>query len=217
MSEVAAFDPERLVRVLGRHRVRYVLIGALAARLQGFPRVTAAADITPDRARENLEHLAAALRELEARIFTENVPHGLPFDCSARSMARADLWNLVTDAGRLDVAFAPSGTEGFDDLRRGAVRFEVFGVELLAASLADIIRSKQAADRPQDRQDVLVLKETLRRQRAATSEQAPSASMRTYPAERSVISVISAGANRRIGGPQKPVPRLTYSSAPLRV
>jgi hypothetical protein len=39
----------------------------------------------------------------------------------------------------------------------------VFGVELLAAGLPDIIRSKQAADRPQDRQDVIVLREMLRR------------------------------------------------------
>ncbi|MGH7895888.1 MAG: hypothetical protein ACREQL_14545 [Candidatus Binatia bacterium] len=46
----------------------------------------------------------------------------------------------------------------------GAVRFEAFGVPLLAASLADIIRSKEAVDRPQDRQDVVVLREMLRRQ-----------------------------------------------------
>ena len=170
MPEVAAFDPERLIRVLAKHRVRYVLIGALAARLQGFPRLTADADITPDRSHENLGHLAAALRELEARVFTESVPEGLPFDCSANALARAQLWNLVTDAGRLDVAFVPSGTEGFEDLARDALRFDVFGVELLVASLSDIIRSKQAADRPQDRQDVLVLKEMLRRRRITPAD-----------------------------------------------
>jgi hypothetical protein len=50
------------------------LIGALAARLQGFPRLTADADITPARDRDNLERLAAALRELDARVYTESVP-----------------------------------------------------------------------------------------------------------------------------------------------
>jgi len=163
MPEAAPLDPERIIRVLAEHGVRYVLIGALAARLQGFPRLTADADITPDRAPENVAHLAAALRELGARIYTESVPEGLPFDCSAAMLGRAELWNLVTSAGRLDVAFVPSGTEGFEDLARNAVRFDVFGVELLAASLSDIIRSKQAADRPQDRQDVVVLLEMLRR------------------------------------------------------
>jgi hypothetical protein len=163
VSEPAAFDPERIVSVLARHGVRYVLIGALAARLQGFPRVTADADITPAKDSENLDRLAVALRELEARVFTENVPEGLVFDCDARTLARAELWNLTTAAGRLDVAFLPAGTSGYEDLALGAVRFQVFGVELLAAGLADIIRSKQAADRPQDRQDVIVLREMLRR------------------------------------------------------
>jgi hypothetical protein len=165
VPDPAPLDPERIVRTLAAHGVRYVLIGALAARLQGFPRLTADADITPERSRENLVKLAAALRELEARVYTESVPEGLAFDCSAGALAQAELWNLVTSAGRLDVAFAPAGTEGFADLARGAVRFEVFGAELLAASLADILRSKEAADRPQDRQDVVVLREMLRRGR----------------------------------------------------
>lgn len=148
--------------VLARHRVAFVMIGALAARLQGFPRMTADMDITPSRGAENLGRLATALRELQARVFTASVPEGLPFDCSAAMLARADLWNLVTAAGRLDVAFAPSGTTGYDDLARGAVRFTVFGTELLAASLTDILRSKVAADRPQDRQDALIIREMLR-------------------------------------------------------
>jgi hypothetical protein len=146
-----------------------VLVGALAARLQGFPRVTADADITPSHDAANLERLAAALRELEARVYTEGVPQGLSFDCSAETLSRSEIWNFATSAGRLDVAFTPSGTGGYDDLLAGAVCFEVYGVELLAAGLEDIIRSKQAADRPQDRQDVLVLREMLRRRDSADS------------------------------------------------
>jgi hypothetical protein len=165
VSELRAFDPERIVLALAKHDVQYVLIGALAARLQGFPRVTADADITPARDSGNLERLAAALRELDARVFTESVPEGLAFDCSARTLERAAMWNLVTSAGRLDVAFQPSGTEGYEDLSENALQYEVFGVELLAADLRDIIRSKEAADRPQDRQDVIILRELLRLRR----------------------------------------------------
>jgi hypothetical protein len=163
VSDLAPFDPEKLIRVLAKHEVRYVLIGALAARLQGFPRVTADADITPARDTDNLERLASALRELDAKVFTESVPEGLSFDCSAQALARAEMWNLVTSAGRLDVAFAPSGTTGYDDLIRDALEYEVYGVGLKTATLADIIRSKEASDRPQDRQDVLVMREMLRR------------------------------------------------------
>lgn len=160
---MAALDPELLVTTLARHGVRYVLIGAMAARLQGFPRMTADADITPARDRANLGRLAVALRALDARVYTESVPEGLPFDCTAATLERAEIWNLVTAAGRLDVAFVPSGTSGYDDLAAGAVLFDVFGVELRAARLEDIVRSKEAAGRPQDRQDVIVLREMLRR------------------------------------------------------
>jgi hypothetical protein len=169
VPEAAPLDPEQIIRVLAKHGVSYVLIGALAARLQGFPRLTADADITPSRDAENLERLAAALRELDAGVYTESVPEGLPFDCSAATLGRADVWNLVTAAGRLDVAFTPSGTGGYEDLAAGAVGYDVFGVELWVAGLADIIRSKEAADRPQDRQDVIILREILRRREAQSS------------------------------------------------
>ncbi|HEX5386425.1 MAG TPA: hypothetical protein VFW66_07010 [Gemmatimonadales bacterium] len=155
-------DPALLIATLARHKVRYVLIGAMAARLYGFPRATADADITPAANPANLDRLAAALRQLDARVFTEGVPEGLAFDCSATTLRRARLWNLVTDAGRLDIAFTPSGTDGFDDLARDAVRFEVYGTTILAASLSDIIRYKEAAGRPQDLDDVMVMREMMR-------------------------------------------------------
>jgi len=162
-SSVAPLDPERLFSTLARHRVQFVLIGALAARLQGFPRSTYDAAITPALDADNLQRLAAALRELDARIYTEQVPEGLVFDCSPQMLARADIWNLVTTAGRLDLAFRPSGTTGYDDLAPHAVHFTVYGLDLLTARLEDIIRSKEAAGRPQDRQDVIVMREMLKR------------------------------------------------------
>lgn len=151
------------MRALGAHRVAYVMIGALAARLYGFPRVTADIDITPEGSPDNLERLAASLRELDAKVYTESVPEGLEFDCSAKALGRAALWNLVTGAGRLDIVFTPAGTDGYTDLSRSAAAFAVFDNDVAVASLPDIIRSKMAADRPQDRQDVPVLQALLAR------------------------------------------------------
>ncbi|HTY49641.1 MAG TPA: hypothetical protein VMB48_08115 [Steroidobacteraceae bacterium] len=156
------FDPEKILRALAKRQVQYVLVGATAARLQGFPRLTADADITPAPDRANLERLAAALRDLGACIYTEAVPEGLPFSCDAAALARAKLWNFITDAGRVDVIFQPSGTRGYEDLAASAVTYEAFGVELRAASLKDILRSKQASNRPQDQQDAIVLREMLK-------------------------------------------------------
>jgi hypothetical protein len=158
VSDIAPFDPERLLEALSRHKVNFILIGALAARLHGFPRLTADADITPAEDKPNLERLAAALNELDAKVYTESVPGGLAFDCSSATLARARMWNLVTSAGRLDIAFEPAGVEGYDDLKKEAERFEAFGVRFLVASLDDIIRSKEAAGRPKDLDDVAILR-----------------------------------------------------------
>jgi len=163
VSPVTPLNLEKLFTTLARHRVDYVLIGALAARLQGFPRATYDADITPARDPTNLGRLAAALRELDARIYTDQIPEGLAFDCSPQMLARGDVWNLVTKAGRLDLAFKPSGTEGYEDLARHAVHFTVYGDDLRAARLEDIMRSKQAAGRPQDKQDVELIREMLKK------------------------------------------------------
>ena len=174
MSEIAPLDPERLIAALNKHEVQFVLIGALAARLYGFPRVTADADITPAGDTGNLRHLAAALRELHAKVYTESIPEGLDFDCSAAMLARASMWNLVTKAGRLDIAFTPSGTAGYDDLARGAEKFEAFGLTFLAASLDDIIRSKKAAGRPKDRDDVAILRALKQRIKSQATAKIPA-------------------------------------------
>ena len=157
------FDPERILRALSKRGVLYILVGATAARLQGFPRLTADADIAPSADPDNLKRLAAALRDLHAHVYTESVPEGLAFSCDAETLAGANIWNLTTDAGRLDLIFKPSGTQGYDDLAKSAVTYQAFGIELRAASLKDILRSKLASNRPQDQQDVIILTEMLKR------------------------------------------------------
>jgi hypothetical protein len=69
------------------------------------------------------------------------------------------VWNLTTDYGRLDLTFEPSGTQGYDDVARDAIHLVILGADVNVASLADVIRSKEAAGRDKDR---LVLP-TLRR------------------------------------------------------
>jgi len=160
---MGAFDPERILRTLSKRGVRCILVGATAARLQGFPRLTAGADISPASDPDNLQRLSAALRDLRARVFTESVPEGLAFSCDAETLSGSNLWNLVTDAGRLDLIFKPSGTQGYEDLARSAVTYDVFGVAVRAASLKDILRSRLTSNRPQDQQDVIILKEMLKR------------------------------------------------------
>ncbi len=156
-------DLARLFEVLDRHRVAYVLIGGLAAVYHGSPFPTEDADITPRSDRANLEKLAAALVALRARIRTDSEPAGLPFACDADALAARKTVNLTTAAGDLDLTFEPAGTTGYDDLRRDATRTDLYGVAVQIASLADVIRSKQAANRPKDQRVLPTLREILSR------------------------------------------------------
>jgi hypothetical protein len=158
-ATVTDFRPQDILEVLDRHEVRYVLVGGLAAILHGAAHLTTDVDVVPQDARDNLERLSAALRELGARIRVTGEPEGVPFDHSAESLRRVAIWNLQTPAGDLDIAFVPSGTHGYDDLVRDATIVRVRGIDVPVASLADVIRSKEAAGRDKDR---LVLP-TLRR------------------------------------------------------
>ena len=149
------FDPERMLSALAAEGVQFVLIGGMAAILHGDVGVTVDLDVVPARDAANLERLVRALRTLGARIRTEGEPEGLAFDCSKQFFANLSpdsIVNMTTEAGDLDVTFRPSGTQGFRDLRRDAIEIEAADrLHILVASLADIIRSKEAAGREKDR------------------------------------------------------------------
>jgi len=117
--------PERLLGVLREHGVRFVVIGGFAAVVHGSPHVTFDIDVVPERADENLERLSDALSAMHARVWTSSEPDGVPFSHDAHSLADVNVWNLVTDHGRLDLTFVPSGTRGFEDLERDAVRLTI--------------------------------------------------------------------------------------------
>ena len=143
-------DASALLEVLERHRVQYVVVGGFAAELHGSVRRTADVDVVPRATADNLERLAAALREVQAKIRTEGHPEGLPFSPSGEAMVGMTMLNLVTTHGELDLNFTPSGTAGYEDLHADATTFAVGRVQVQVASLADVIRSKTAAGRPKD-------------------------------------------------------------------
>jgi len=159
------FDPRAIFQTLDRHGVHYVLIGGLAAVLHGAAHVTTDVDVVPKDARENLRRLSDALKELHARIRVSGEPDGIAFDHSAESLTRNRIWNLQTDHGDLDITFEPSGTHGFEDLQRDAVVMHLRTGDVAVASLADVVRSKEAADRPRDRAILPSLRALLARQR----------------------------------------------------
>jgi predicted nucleotidyltransferase len=155
------FRPEEILKVLHGHGVRFVLVGGYAAVVYGSPYVTTDIDVVPERSEDNLARLSDALDELHAKVWSIAEPAGVPFGHGGRSLGDVRVWNLVTDHGRLDLTFEPSGTTGYPDLSKDAITLDILGVEVDVASLRDIIRSKEAAGRAKDRLVLPTLRDLL--------------------------------------------------------
>jgi hypothetical protein len=148
MRAGADFQPESVIRLLGRHRVRYVLIGGLAAVTHGAPLVTQDIDACYARDDLNLRRIASALVEVHAEL--RGAYPGVPFRPGAKTLRAGDAFTFTTDVGWLDLLGTPPGTAGYDDLARTADAFDLFGNRVLVASIEDLIRMKRAAGRPKD-------------------------------------------------------------------
>lgn len=165
VAQRSQLDPRRLISALVLRNVDFIVIGAIAAIAQGYPLNTKDLDITPAREPENLERLAAALKDLDARLRIPNDPSGIEFPIEARFLGSVDSWTLKTPSGDIDLLFAPSGTAGYEDLKRGAISAELWGHDVLVSSLPDIIRMKEAAARPKDLAQLPALHQTLEARR----------------------------------------------------
>lgn len=153
----APFDPICLFEILDHHEVNYVLIGGLAGVLHGSSATTSDADIVPATDTANLERLSRALGDLGARIRSPSEPDGISFDPHPELLGSVTILNLTTRCGDLDLTLTPSGLGGYDEIAPGAGVFDVDGLSVMVASLDDIIRSKEAADRPRDRATLPIL------------------------------------------------------------
>jgi len=138
------FDPITVLQVFERHRVTYIVIGALARVIQGSDELTDGIDVVPSTKPENLRRLRLALEELNAR-----KPGGTPF--RLESLAGKPVLEFVTDCGELKLVAEPAGTRGYDDLRRAANREPIgSGLRPSVASVGDLARMLAALGREQD-------------------------------------------------------------------
>jgi hypothetical protein len=145
------------LEMLVKHRVRFVVIGGIAARLRGSTTITEDLDVCYQREPENLERLVKALREIHARL--RGAPIDAPFKLDPMSLEMGDSFTFVTDVGSVDILGHPSGIPGgYEELEAAADDIELFGgISVKVAALDDIIRMKRAAGRPKDLVEVEIL------------------------------------------------------------
>ena len=154
------FDPTAIFETLNRHGVRYVVIGALAAVLQGWSQSTEDADITPDRDVQNLVCLAAALTELEAVALDNDGDPDPSRPLNDQMLRISDRTPVMTKHGELDIVINPAAAKGYADLVKDSKPLPVGrGVTVSVLSLRRVIESKEAVGRPKDMAIIPALKE----------------------------------------------------------
>lgn len=162
---VPTLHAEQLLRVLGEHRVEFVIIGGWALSVHGVVRGTKDIDIVPAPAPENLTRLAQALATLDGEplLADDFDPEELGIQPDADGLALGGNWALRTRLGRLDVMQHVGGVKDYATLRAGAVEADVPGAgRFLFAGLDDLIAMKAAAGRPQDQIDITSLERARR-------------------------------------------------------
>lgn len=151
-------DAGRVLEVLGRHGVDFVLIGGLALALLGSNRLTFDIDLVPAADTANLERLASAMRELEAKVIVyvdaDEIHLSEPI-WSSQVMLDNPFLHLRTNAGDVDLLLRPTGLpEGYRQLLSGCVRIQLRGRPINVAGLDDLAISKRAVGRAKDLDDL---------------------------------------------------------------
>lgn len=153
-----SLDLARLIEALNRHGVEYLLCGGAAATAYGADRRSEDADCVVRRDRANLNRLAAALRELNARLrvatMTDEEAKSLPVQIDRTTLADLSITTWMTDAGPFDVLAGLEASDGrlvpYEELMERSTVLEGQGFFIHAASLDDIIHAKERANRPKD-------------------------------------------------------------------
>ncbi|HVY45582.1 MAG TPA: hypothetical protein VHB21_06865 [Minicystis sp.] len=142
---------ERIARALASCRLEAILIGNAAAALHGAPVTTLDFDFLFRKTDTNVRKLKTLARELHGTVFRPFYPV-------------SNLFRVQTEIGGLQLDFMPGvhGIRSFESARSRATSVDFASGRILVASLADVIKSKRAAGRPQDRAVLPILEETLR-------------------------------------------------------
>ena len=148
------FDPSRIFETLDRHAVNYLTIGAWAVIAHGYVRATADIDFVARLDEQNMNRLASALKELNARLRGVDAdkldidPHDPQVLISGAS------FTMDTDAGPLDFLNDVPGAADYDVMRARARQADAGGTTVWVVGYEDLIRMKEASGREQDLLDI---------------------------------------------------------------
>jgi tRNA A37 threonylcarbamoyladenosine dehydratase len=150
----------RLVELLGvlvRHEVEFVVVGGVAAVINGAPITTSDLDILHRRTPENVRRLVAAVTEIDATFRTD--PRKIrPNESHLLGPGHA---LLQTTLGVLDSLGTIETNTTYEDVLVDTFVTEVAGLSIRALTLERLIKVKEQAGRPKDLRMLPELRATL--------------------------------------------------------
>jgi len=148
-----------LLAVLCRHEVDFIVVGMMAAVLQGTPALTFDLDVVYSRESLNVSRLLAALREIDA-VFRTDPRRIVPAESHLVTKGHK---LLDTTLGHFDALGAIAEDAGYDELLGDTLVLSVGGLQVRVLSLARLIEVKERAGRPKDLAVLPLLRATLAR------------------------------------------------------
>ena len=152
-------DLSAILESLIKADIQFILVGGLAAVIQGAPVTTMDVDIVYRRSSENISKLFKLLKSIDA-IYRRPDNHIIaPKEEDFSGLGHA---LLSTRLGPLDVlAFIEEG-KAYEDLLKHSIEIEFRGYTIQVLDIRMLIELKRNSQDPKDKQRLPVLEETLR-------------------------------------------------------
>ena len=158
-GRTAGADLGALLEGLLAAEVRFILVGGLAAVIQGAPVTTMDVDIVHDRSEENVSRLFRFLTSIDA---VYRRPDDKMIRPGEKDLFRMGHALFSTRLGPVDVlAFIEEG-KTYEDLLGHAVEIGFRGRSLFVLDIRTMVLLKRKSGDPRDRQRLPVLEETAR-------------------------------------------------------
>jgi hypothetical protein len=145
-------QPFRLLEILDRHGVDFVVVGGVAGNVHGSAYPTFDLDVAYARNEANFGRLAAALSEMQVSL--RGVPSDLPFQIDAKTLANGANFTFDSKFGSFDILGEIDGMRDYESLREAASVEVLADIAVRVASIDHLIAMKWAANRPKDRMAV---------------------------------------------------------------
>jgi len=139
--------------------VEFVLVGGLAAVVQGAPVTTMDVDIVYNQSSDNISKLINFLKSVGA-IYRR--PDDVVIEPREEDLIGKGHALLMTRLGPLDVLAVIEAEKGYEDLLPHSVEVEFRGHSIQVLDLKTLVDLKESSKDPKDKQRLPVLREALR-------------------------------------------------------